>query len=398
MVVIGGEPKPEPVPMPKPIAQRPTSPSLKGRRAAFVREYLQDLNATAAYIRAGYKDTPAANKHAHRLLKDPQVQAALADFEAKANETAIVNVKRLEERLDRMAHADIRKLFNLDNTLKLPTEWDDVTAAAVASLVVEERTYADADGKMVTVRLKHVVMVRQLEALLCLIRRLELAEQASRAHAAPAHAVGPRLTERIDALAAEFEQADAALAQRARDEISAALGCVPAESRLADNSARAGSTHENIGPSTSPTSVGASQIETPKRHTAAPPVHAEPADVSLFLGKPCGPFTRAQVQAMLDAGTATLDTPSFRKVTDVWVPLRKLLGITSTVAAAQGEPDAAQATVEKHQQRTSQRTASPAAGPSAGDDYWSPGPGQTGAGSAGVGHRGLGVPPQRRGA
>jgi hypothetical protein len=221
---------------------------------------------------------------------------------------------------------------------------------AVASLVVEERTYADADGKTVSVRVKKVTMLNKVVALIYLVRRLELAEQASRAHAAPAHAVGPGLMECIDALTAKFEQADAALAQRARDEISAALGCVPAESvlLLADNSAQA--------------------------ETTAPPVHAEPADINLFMaGKPCGPFSRARVQAMLDAGTVTLDTPSFRKVSDVWVPLGKLIGITSGIAAAQ------------------------AAGQSAGDDYWSPGPGQSGTGSAGVGHRGLGVPPQRRG-
>jgi hypothetical protein len=78
MVVLGGGPKAEPFLVAKsttkrPMSQRstseqPMSAGLTGRRAAFVRKYLQHLNATAAHIRAGYKDTPAANKHAHRLL------------------------------------------------------------------------------------------------------------------------------------------------------------------------------------------------------------------------------------------------------------------------------------------------------------------------------------------
>jgi hypothetical protein len=67
--------------------------------------------------------------------------------------------------------------------------------------------------------------------------------------------------------------------------------------------------------------------QVPSAQNARPLPPAVSADINLFMsGKPCGPFTRAQVQAMLDAGTATLDTPAFRNVTDVWVPLRKLLG------------------------------------------------------------------------
>jgi phage terminase small subunit len=52
--------------------------SLRPKHAAFVREFLKDRNATAAYVRAGYKDTPAAAKNAHRMMANEGVRAAIS--------------------------------------------------------------------------------------------------------------------------------------------------------------------------------------------------------------------------------------------------------------------------------------------------------------------------------
>lgn len=49
---------------------------LTDKQAAFVREYLIDLNATQAAIRAGYKETHAGN-YAAELLAQPEVRAAV---------------------------------------------------------------------------------------------------------------------------------------------------------------------------------------------------------------------------------------------------------------------------------------------------------------------------------
>jgi len=51
---------------------------LRPKHAAFVREFLVDRNATAAYVRAGYKDTPAAGKNAHRLITNDGIRAAIS--------------------------------------------------------------------------------------------------------------------------------------------------------------------------------------------------------------------------------------------------------------------------------------------------------------------------------
>lgn len=50
---------------------------LTARQMRFVDEYLKDLNATQAAIRAGYKATTAVAANAARLLKNDKVQEAI---------------------------------------------------------------------------------------------------------------------------------------------------------------------------------------------------------------------------------------------------------------------------------------------------------------------------------
>ena len=50
---------------------------LTARQLRFVDEYLKDLNATQAAIRAGYKATTAVAANAARLLKNDKVQEAI---------------------------------------------------------------------------------------------------------------------------------------------------------------------------------------------------------------------------------------------------------------------------------------------------------------------------------
>lgn len=60
------------------------SKSLTDKQQAFVREYLVDLNATQAAVRAGYSEK-TASEIGHENLRKPQIEMALADaFEQRA--------------------------------------------------------------------------------------------------------------------------------------------------------------------------------------------------------------------------------------------------------------------------------------------------------------------------
>ena len=57
-------------------------PKLTDKQAAFVREYLVDLNATQAAIRAGYSER-TANAQAGRLLANVGIREAIEQAQAK---------------------------------------------------------------------------------------------------------------------------------------------------------------------------------------------------------------------------------------------------------------------------------------------------------------------------
>lgn len=112
--------------------------ALTARQAAFVREYLVDLNATQAAIRAGYSEKTAYSI-GQENLKKPEIQAALKEeMDKRAERTEITADKVLKE-FAKLAFFDPRNLFDDKGNPKDITELDDSTAAALAGLdVVQE--------------------------------------------------------------------------------------------------------------------------------------------------------------------------------------------------------------------------------------------------------------------
>jgi phage terminase small subunit len=161
---------------PSPVKKPPSKRGLTARQRGFVREYLIDLNATAAYKRAGYKGQGrTAENNACRMLGNAGVQAAIQAALAKAEERSAATIERIELQLERIALADIRKLFRPDGTLKSPGEWDDETAAAVGSIEVHEEITGKGKDKRVSGYLKKVKCWEMVKALVELLKRRDLA-------------------------------------------------------------------------------------------------------------------------------------------------------------------------------------------------------------------------------
>lgn len=79
--------------MTTPVKERPLTP----RQARFVAEYLIDLNASAAALRAGYSPKTAPSQ-GQRLLKNVEVAAAIQDGkDARAKRTEITQDRVIEE-------------------------------------------------------------------------------------------------------------------------------------------------------------------------------------------------------------------------------------------------------------------------------------------------------------
>lgn len=133
----------------KKAAKRKAAPSLNTRQATFVREYLVDLNATAAYKRAGYDAAGnAAEAGASRLLRNAKVASSIKNaMDSRASKLEITAERVLQE-VARIAFFDTRKVFDAAGNLKAPKDWDDDTAAAMAGIDVTEEFAGKGDERV----------------------------------------------------------------------------------------------------------------------------------------------------------------------------------------------------------------------------------------------------------
>lgn len=114
------------------------------RRVRFGHEYVKDLNATQAAIRAGYS-AKTAKAQGSRLLTRVDVQAVIQGLVAKVASKAEITVERTLQEIARIAYSDARKLYREDGSLKAIHEMDDDAAACIAGIETEEEYHAGVE-------------------------------------------------------------------------------------------------------------------------------------------------------------------------------------------------------------------------------------------------------------
>ena len=114
--------------------------ALSDKRRLFVQEYLVDLNATQAAIRAGYSEESAGTS-GWRLLQDDEIAAAIqAAFKARIDRTQVTQDRVVEE-LAAVAFSDIRELMEWgEEHVHLTPSADLGPRAAAAVQSVKART------------------------------------------------------------------------------------------------------------------------------------------------------------------------------------------------------------------------------------------------------------------
>lgn len=108
---------------------------LTPKQERFAEEYLVDLNATQAAIRAGYSER-TAKYTGFELIRKPHVAAAIQAARQKISKKTQVTVERTVQELARIAFADLRKLFDESGNLRPIADLEDDTAAALAAIEV----------------------------------------------------------------------------------------------------------------------------------------------------------------------------------------------------------------------------------------------------------------------
>lgn len=139
---------------------------LTAKQQKFVTEYLVDLNATKACIRAGYKPKNA-DKIGSQLVGNTRVAAAINAAKSKREARTEITQDRVLKELARIAFFDIRKLFNPDGSIKPIHELDDDTAAALAAMeaidmnggVIIKKAKATDKAAALTLVMRHLGML-----------------------------------------------------------------------------------------------------------------------------------------------------------------------------------------------------------------------------------------------
>jgi len=110
---------------------------LTARQQRFVVEYLVDLNATQAAIRAGYTPS-AARGTASRLLDDPRVQSEIQAGQDRRAARVEVKADTVLRELLRLATIDVVKAFGPDGKLLALDQMPEEVRRAIASVEVVE--------------------------------------------------------------------------------------------------------------------------------------------------------------------------------------------------------------------------------------------------------------------
>lgn len=146
---------------------------LTDKQKAFILEYLVDLNATKAAIRAGYSET-SARQTAHDTLNNPVVAAEVQRHMDARAERVGVNSETVLRELLKIAMTDVRKLYSESGSLLPPQEWPDDVAKSVSAVDIEDLYEGYGEEREQIGHTKKVKLWDKTKALELLGRHLKL--------------------------------------------------------------------------------------------------------------------------------------------------------------------------------------------------------------------------------
>ncbi|WP_434774121.1 terminase small subunit [Pantoea agglomerans] len=135
--------------------------ALTDKQEMFCREYLIDLNATQAAIRAGYSEK-TSNEQGARLLANVSVQIRISELKAQRNDRIDVDADYVLKRLFEIDQMDVLDILLANGELKPIKDWPKVWRTTLSGMDVTEMA-GDAAGLLK--KIKWPDKVKNLELL-----------------------------------------------------------------------------------------------------------------------------------------------------------------------------------------------------------------------------------------
>jgi phage terminase small subunit len=123
---------------------------LTARQARFVAEFMVDLNATQAAIRAGYS-AKVANRIGSENLTKPVIRAAIVEAQAEQNRRLTLTADEAREQNAFIARFDPAEMFDDQGALLHVTKMPRHVRCALKSVKVVRRNLTTGDGVVDTV-------------------------------------------------------------------------------------------------------------------------------------------------------------------------------------------------------------------------------------------------------
>lgn len=148
---------------------------LNPKREIFCLEYIKDLNATQASIRAGYSPK-GANTQAAKLLAVPAVAARIQELMTKRAELLGVEADSVLLELLAIARSDISEIFDAEGNLRPIHEIPEQARRAIAGIEVLEVYQGEGEKRKLIGNTKKVKFWDKVKALELLARHLKIIE------------------------------------------------------------------------------------------------------------------------------------------------------------------------------------------------------------------------------
>lgn len=138
--------------------------ALTKKQQRFCEEYLLDLNATQAAIRAGYSEK-TANEQGSRLLANVSVVKFIQSAIEKRTERTEINTDYVLNRLSEIDKMSVRDIMNDDMTLKPLKDWPEVWCSSISAIDVSEIASGQKDSDAALAFIKKLKWPDTMKAL-----------------------------------------------------------------------------------------------------------------------------------------------------------------------------------------------------------------------------------------
>lgn len=137
---------------------------LTAKQKLFVKEYIVDLNATQAAIRAGYKGK-AIRFTAHKLLTNHHISDAIEKEKALRRERVDINADYVLNRLIAIDRMDVSEIMNDDFSIKSLSEWPESWRRTVSGIDVASMSSSEENEISLLKKIKWPDKVKNLELI-----------------------------------------------------------------------------------------------------------------------------------------------------------------------------------------------------------------------------------------